>query len=71
LLCFGETIELPGVHVLQVGTDVIDAEGLLAERYAVGPEGAVLIRPDQHVAARWRRPTREAAQAALRRATCR
>lgn len=46
-----------------------DVEGLVARRYVARPGTAYLIRPDQHVAARWRRPTLEAVRAALARAT--
>ncbi len=46
----------------------VDAEGLVAQRYDLQPGNAYLIRPDQHVCARWRRPTRAAVEAALRRA---
>ncbi|MBL4876348.1 MAG: hypothetical protein JKY10_07640, partial [Cohaesibacteraceae bacterium] len=36
------------------GTDIIDKKGVLAQRYD-GKTGAIyLIRPDQHIAARWR-----------------
>lgn len=33
-----------------------DPDGLLARRYDLNPGGAYLFRPDQHVAARWRKP---------------
>ena len=62
------------VPVLAVDGDVLaDAEGLLAQRYAGQPPGpgalgvAYLLRPDAHVAARWRQPTAAAVQAALAR----
>jgi 3-(3-hydroxy-phenyl)propionate hydroxylase len=45
-----------------------DAEGLLAQRYDLQPGTVVLLRPDQHVCARWRRPSGEAVLAALQRA---
>jgi 3-(3-hydroxy-phenyl)propionate hydroxylase len=45
-----------------------DVDGLLAQRYDLHPGNAVLFRPDQHVCARWRRPTAEALRAALARA---
>jgi 3-(3-hydroxy-phenyl)propionate hydroxylase len=48
---------------------VQDAEGLLAQRYDAQPGTVYLIRPDQHVAARWRRFDAAAIRAALRRAT--
>ncbi|MCP5267343.1 MAG: FAD-dependent oxidoreductase [Burkholderiaceae bacterium] len=40
--------------VVGVGQDIGDPEGLLAERYDGQPGTTYLIRPDQHVAARWR-----------------
>jgi 3-(3-hydroxy-phenyl)propionate hydroxylase len=52
------------------GTVVIeDAEGLLARRYDARPGTVYLLRPDQHVAARWRRFEPALVQAALARAT--
>jgi 3-(3-hydroxy-phenyl)propionate hydroxylase len=41
--------ETAGVPVLE------DAEGLLARRYDARPGTFYLLRPDQHVCARWRR----------------
>jgi 3-(3-hydroxy-phenyl)propionate hydroxylase len=47
---------------------VLPAEGLAAERYDARPGTAYLLRPDQHVAARWRGPTSADVAAALKRA---
>jgi len=76
LLCFGErpaaerVAEGPIVaRVLSVGGDVEDVQGLLAQRYDARPGTVYLIRPDQHVAARWRRFDAAKVRAALRRAT--
>ncbi len=49
---------------------VIDTDGLLARRYDMQDGGAYLIRPDQHIAARWRAPSLPAVRAALARAAC-
>ena len=46
-----------------------DAEGLFAQRYDATPDAFYLIRPDQHVAARWRHLDIRAARDALQRAT--
>ncbi|MFP8779494.1 FAD-dependent oxidoreductase [Hydrogenophaga sp. RWCD_12] len=46
-----------------------DRDGLFAQRYDARPGTSYLIRPDQHVAARWRRTDLAAVQAALARAT--
>ncbi|MDE2367813.1 MAG: FAD-dependent oxidoreductase [Burkholderiales bacterium] len=54
-------------RVVEVGRDFIDAEGLVAQRYDGQPGTCVLIRPDQHVAARWRAFDAGKVQAALRR----
>lgn len=59
------------VVVVGDGAAVADAEGLVAQRYDLQPGGLVLLRPDQHVCARWRRPTAEAVRAAIERALAR
>jgi 2,4-dichlorophenol 6-monooxygenase len=40
---------------VRAGRDFADADGQWARVSAIGPEGALLVRPDQHVA--WRTPT--------------
>jgi len=57
------------IRVLRVGVDLIDSEGLLAKRYDAQPGTTYLIRPDHHVAARWRAFEPSKIGAALRRAT--
>ncbi|TXH50431.1 MAG: FAD-dependent oxidoreductase, partial [Burkholderiaceae bacterium] len=54
-------------RVLVVGRDLVDAQGVLAQRYDARPGTTYLIRPDQHVAARWRSFDRAAVETALRR----
>ena len=49
-------------------TTLIDSEGLVAMRYDLRPGTVYLLRPDQHVCARWRKPSLAAVSAALRRA---
>jgi 3-(3-hydroxy-phenyl)propionate hydroxylase len=49
-------------------TTLVDRDGLLAERYDAQPGTTYLLRPDQHVCARWRSVAPAAARAALRRA---
>jgi 3-(3-hydroxy-phenyl)propionate hydroxylase len=44
----------PDVQVLAVGRDLVDSQGLVAARYDARPGTVYLIRPDHHVAARWR-----------------
>ena len=73
LLSFGpgaQTVSVGQVTagVLEVGKDLQDSQGLLAQRYDGQPGTVYLIRPDQHVAARWRRFDAAQATAALRRA---
>lgn len=47
----------------------IDHDGILQKRYGTQGGACYLIRPDQHVAARWREPDVSAIRAALERAT--
>ncbi len=48
---------------------VTDSEGCLAKRYDARDGTAYLIRPDQHIAARWRALNAEAVASAVKRAT--
>jgi 3-(3-hydroxy-phenyl)propionate hydroxylase len=47
---------------------IIDASGLIHQRYDGQPGTVVLLRPDQHVCARWRHVSSDAVHRALRRA---
>lgn len=73
-----DTLGVKALLVLQPGADpalaapdigiVIDNEGLLAKRYDAGDGACYLIRPDQHIAARWRQCDAAKIQSALLRA---
>jgi 3-(3-hydroxy-phenyl)propionate hydroxylase len=67
----GATIDPPGdIGVVHVGGQGFsDPAGLMAARYDARPGTAYLFRPDGYVAARFRHPTREAIEAALKRAS--
>jgi 3-(3-hydroxy-phenyl)propionate hydroxylase len=67
LLCFGQAPADAGD--LGVEVVVIPTDGLAARRYDARPGTAYLLRPDQHVAARWRSPDAGRVRAALARAT--
>jgi len=54
------------LHVVRVGTG--SAGEVAARRYDARPGTVYLLRPDQHVCARWRAPTPEAVRAARDRA---
>jgi 3-(3-hydroxy-phenyl)propionate hydroxylase len=70
--------ELAPLQVLRVAADergptaggrtVIDASGLIHQRYDGRPGTVLLLRPDQHVCARWRHVSGDAVHRALRRA---
>ena len=72
LLSFGPAQSLQvgqlAVEALEVGRDLIDSEGLLAQRYDGRPGTVYLFRPDQYVAARWRHFDAELVGAAVRKA---
>jgi putative polyketide hydroxylase len=48
----------PPISVVAVGSALMDGDGSFARAYGLAPGGAVLVRPDGHIAARW--PTRPA-----------
>jgi 3-(3-hydroxy-phenyl)propionate hydroxylase len=48
----------------------VDTEGCFAERYDATPGSVHLFRPDQHLAARWRRLDLNTVRSAVSRATC-
>jgi 3-(3-hydroxy-phenyl)propionate hydroxylase len=47
-----------------------DSKGLIARRYDACDGSAYLLRPDQHLCARWRAFDAGAVRAAVARATC-
>jgi 3-(3-hydroxy-phenyl)propionate hydroxylase len=55
-------LNIPGVKV------IVDPQGLVAKRYDAQPGTTYLLRPDQHVLARWRKLDTTKLQAALTRA---
>jgi 3-(3-hydroxy-phenyl)propionate hydroxylase len=59
----------PGEQAAAGQMSVCDRDGLAARRCDARPGTCYLIRPDQHVAARWRRFDAAAVRAALGRAT--
>ena len=61
------------LKVLRVGPDapLADADGLLVQRYDLRPGSVYLFRPDQHVCARWRRPSTGQVEGAIARALAR
>ena len=76
LLCFGEApppLDVDGVAVepITAGTDFADSESLAAKRYDGKPGTIYLIRPDQHVGARWRTYDEGKVRAAVNRALAR
>jgi 3-(3-hydroxy-phenyl)propionate hydroxylase len=50
-------------------SELVDVDGLVAKRYDMRDGTAILMRPDQHVCARWRRFDVQRVRAAIARAT--
>jgi 3-(3-hydroxy-phenyl)propionate hydroxylase len=57
-----------GTRLLTVGDDVVDSQGLLAQRLDATPGAVYLLRPDQHLCARWRDFDADKVEAARNRA---
>ena len=57
-----------GVKLTLIGEDLSDEEGLFAERFDASPGATYLLRPDQHLCARWRTYDRGKVEAARLRA---
>ena len=60
-------IEIAPADAAHAGA-LADSEGLVTQRFDMRPDTVYLIRPDQHVCARWRHATAAQVQAAMRRA---
>ena len=43
-----------GISMMVIGDDIVDSSGRFTERFDARPGSAYLLRPDQHLCARWR-----------------
>jgi len=64
----GHGIPVKVVTIGAGGADLADTDGLLATRYDLQPGTVYLLRPDQHVCARWRAADADRIGAAIRHA---
>jgi len=64
LIVAPHALNMPGFKV------IVDAQGWMARRYDAQPGTTYLLRPDQHVAGRWRQFQPAQVQQAVARATC-
>jgi 3-(3-hydroxy-phenyl)propionate hydroxylase len=44
-----------GIALTVIGEDLFDPQGIFAQRFDASPGAVYLVRPDQHLCARWRR----------------
>jgi 3-(3-hydroxy-phenyl)propionate hydroxylase len=45
---------IDGIALTVIGDDLLDAEGKFTQRFDATPGATYLVRPDQHLCARWR-----------------
>ena len=65
----GVVVDGFALKVVVIGDErLVDRDGDVARRYDLQPGTVVLLRPDTHVCARWRRPARAQVEAGMRRA---
>ena len=50
----GRPPPIDGIAMTVIGEDVFDREGVCAQRLDAAPGSTYLVRPDQHLCARWR-----------------
>jgi 3-(3-hydroxy-phenyl)propionate hydroxylase len=59
-----------GLNSESQGVSLFDLQGIAAQRYDAQNGTTYLLRPDQHITARWKRYVSSAIYQALARATC-